>query len=189
MRYGYARISSESQNLDLQIDALKKADCDKIFTETYKGNTNLRPTLDKLLKLVKPGDYIVVYKLDRFSRSGLIKTLELIDFLASECVYIQSISEGINTGNTSPMGKAFLGLLAVFAELERSIIKERVAAGIEQARNQGKYKGRSRKLTLERYNEMVKRIKEGKTVIEVCELFGVTRSAYYQARSFFRDLE
>lgn len=185
MRYGYARISSSSQNLDLQIEALKKADCDEIFTEVFTGSLDSRPEFDRLLTLVKPGDYIVVYKLDRFSRTGLIKTLELIDALASDCVYIQSITEGINTGNTSPMGKAFLALLAVFAELERSISKERVLAGIEEAKKQGKYRGRVRKVTLERYNEMVKRIKEGKTVIEVCELFGVTRSAYYQARSFF----
>lgn len=185
VKWGYARISSDSQNLNLQIEALSQANVEYIFKDVYTGVSLNRPGWNQLLNNVGKGDTIVVYKLDRLSRKGLLETLALIQDLSVKDIYVQSITEGIDTSNHNPMSKAFLGLLAVFAELERSIIKERVAAGIAQAKKQGKYTGRKRFLTKSLYLVMQNEILNSKSVKDVCKNFGVSRTAYYDAKKLF----
>ena len=187
MRYGYARVSTELQSLDLQIAALEKVGVDSVFSDTCSGAKLSRPAFDRLMSIVKPGDFIVIYKLDRLSRTGLIQTLELLESLAQQEIFVESISENVSSNNKTPMGKAFLSLLAVFAQLERDLLNERRADGIEQAKIQGKYKGRMRRINLELFVEMNKMINDGKSVSIVCEMFNVSRTAYYKARYFFRD--
>ena len=185
VKWGYARISSDSQNLNLQIEALSQANVEYIFKDVYTGVSLNRPGWNQLINNVGKGDTIVVYKLDRLSRKGLLETLALIQDLSDKDIYVQSITEGIDTSNNNPMSKAFLGLLAVFAELERSIIKERVAAGIAQAKKQGKYTGRKRFLTKSLYLVMQNEVLNGKSVKDVCKNFGVSRTAYYDAKKLF----
>lgn len=185
MIYGYCRISSDSQNLDLQKQALSKSDVDEIVEEVFTGATLNRPQLDALLNKVKSGDFIVVYKLDRLSRGGLIPTLELINDLSLRGVFVICLSEGISTDNNNPMSRAFLQLLAVFAELERSIIKERVYAGIEAAKKRGAYKGRKRLITRFVFNSMLAFMDEGHSVKETCKEFSISRTAFYEAKKLF----
>lgn len=189
MRYGYARISSDSQNINLQLEALRKSDCCEIIEETFNGSTIQRPCLDALLQKVTFGDSIIVWKLDRLSRGGLLKTLELLQELSDKGVYVVSLTEGINTCNDNPMAKAFLCLLAVFAELEKSISKERVQAGIESAKKRGVYKGKARIMTRPLYDSIVNYVESGHSIKDACIAFGIARTSYYNAKKYYSDLE
>lgn len=145
MKIGYARVSTEDQNLDLQLTALKHAGCDTIFTDKgVSGARFARPGLDATLRRVRPGGMLVVWKLDRLGRSlqGLV---ELVNTLAQRGVQFVSLSESINT--TSPGGKFFFHMMAALAEFERALISERTRAGMAEARAQGRTLGRHAALT------------------------------------------
>ena len=141
MKIGYARVSSNSQDLKLQNETLIKAGCSKIFSESISGKNNDRPQLMKALDSLREGDILVVYKIDRIARSlkGLIDIIELLD---SKKVDLISLDSGDKVDTTSPMGKAFFQIAGVFAELERSLINSRTKAGIKLAREQGTKFGR-----------------------------------------------
>lgn len=136
MKIGYARVSSNTQDLELQKDALRKAGCEKIFDESVSGKDNNRPKLNAMLELLRPKDIVVVYKIDRIARSlkGLIEIIELLNNKNVELVSLDS-SDKVDT--TSPMGKAFFQIAGVFAELERNMINARTKAGIEKAKSNG----------------------------------------------------
>ena len=136
MKIGYARVSSNSQDLELQNEALIKTGCSKIFIESISGKNNDRPQLIKALDSLREGDILVVYKIDRIARSlkGLIDIIELLD---SKKVDLISLDSGDKVDTTSPMGKAFFQIAGVFAELERSLINSRTKAGIKLARHLG----------------------------------------------------
>jgi len=144
--YGYARVSTQDQSLDLQLDALKKhgvADED-IFQEKMTGKRKDRPELEKLLDKnnLREGDTIVVYKLDRISRSTK-HLIELVEEFELRGVNFVSINDQIDT--TTPMGKFFFRMMASIAELERDIISDRTKAGLEAARARGRVGGRPSK--------------------------------------------
>ena len=141
MKIGYARVSSNSQDLKLQNETLIKAGCSKIFSESISGKNNDRPQLLKALDSLREGDILIVYKIDRIARSlkGLIDIIELLD---SKKVDLISLDSGDKVDTTSPMGKAFFQIAGVFAELERSLINSRTKAGIKLAREQGTKFGR-----------------------------------------------
>ncbi len=141
MKIGYARVSSISQDLELQKKALSKAGCSKIFCESISGKNNNRPQLSNTLDSLREGDILIVYKIDRIARSlkGLIDIIELLD---SKKVDLISLDSGDKVDTTSPMGKAFFQIAGVFAELERSLINSRTKAGIKLAKQQGVKFGR-----------------------------------------------
>lgn len=140
MLIGYARVSTIDQNLDLQIDALKQAGCDKIFQdEGVSGAKASRPGLEKLLKRLKQGDVLIVWKLDRLGRS-LSHLIDLISHFEDRGVGFTSLSDGIDT--TTPIGKLFFHISGAFGEYERNLISERTKAGMAAAKARGVRLGR-----------------------------------------------
>ena len=145
MLVGYARVSSEEQNLDLQIFALEGAGCDVIYKdEGVSAVAKRRPDFEKAIAALKPGATFVVWKLDRAFRS-LRQSLDTLETFEREKIYFRSLTEHIDT--STPMGQAMYQIQNVFSELERKLISERTKAGMEAARRNGKILGRPRRLT------------------------------------------
>lgn len=143
MLIGYARVSTLDQKPALQIDALKAAGCDRIFTEKASGAQRDRPQLKAALEYLRPGDTLVVWKLDRLARSmrQLIETVE--DFQARS-IELRSLTESIDTA--TPGGQLIFHIFGALAEFERAVIRERTSAGLQAARERGKKGGRPRTL-------------------------------------------
>ena len=141
MKIGYARVSSNNQDLELQKQALANAGCKKIFSESVSGKDNNRTQLMAMIESLRENDIIVVYKIDRIARylKGLI---EIIELLNHKNVDLVSLDSGDKVDTTSPMGKAFFQIAGVFAELERGMINARTKAGIAKAKNDGVKFGR-----------------------------------------------
>jgi DNA invertase Pin-like site-specific DNA recombinase len=139
MKIGYARVSTQDQNSNLQLDALQTAGCEKVFSEKASGSKTDRPELLKALEYARSGDTIVVWKLDRLARSmkQLIITMEM---LKERGIALETLTEKIDTA--SAQGKLVFGIFASLAEFERSLIRERVNAGLQAARLRGKKGGR-----------------------------------------------
>ncbi|KZE63290.1 resolvase [Fictibacillus phosphorivorans] len=144
MIFGYARVSTEEQNLDMQIDSLLQYGAEKIYQEKMTGTRKDRQQLEELLKVLRKGDKVVVYKLDRISRSTkhLIELSELFNEMSVDFI---SIHDNIDT--STAMGKFFFRTMASIAELERDIISERTKSGLKAARARGKKGGRPSKKT------------------------------------------
>ena len=142
MKIGYARVSSSTQDLELQKEELLKAGCEKIFSESVSGKDNNRTQLIEMIGSLRAKDVVVVYKIDRIARSlkGLI---EIVELLKDKKVDLVSLDSGDRVDTTSPMGKAFFQIAGVFAELERSMINARTKAGIEKAKIDGVKFGRT----------------------------------------------
>ena len=130
MLIGYARVLTQDQSMDLQKDALVKSGCKEVFEDVISGSKSDREGLDKLLKYVRPGDTIVVWKLDRLGRS-LKHLIELIQMFNDRGIGFKSIQENIDT--TTASGKLFLHIFGALAEFERELIKERTLAGLKAA--------------------------------------------------------
>jgi DNA invertase Pin-like site-specific DNA recombinase len=139
MIVGYARVSTQEQNLQMQIDALEKAGCIEIFEEKATGSKKDRPALSEMLKMLREGDRVVVYKLDRISRS-IKHLIELADSFHKKGIEFVSIMDNIDT--STPTGRFFFHVMAAMAELEREIIIERTKTGLESARARGRVGGR-----------------------------------------------
>jgi DNA invertase Pin-like site-specific DNA recombinase len=142
MKIGYARVSSNTQDLELQKEALLNAGCKKIYSESGSGKNNNRLQLVEMLESLRANDIIVVYKIDRIARSlkGLIEIIELLNNKNAQLI---SLDSGDKVDTTSPMGKAFFQIAGVFAELERSMINSRTKAGIAKAKASGVKFGRT----------------------------------------------
>ncbi|WHX27460.1 recombinase family protein [Virgibacillus halodenitrificans] len=139
MKIGYARVSTQDQSLDLQEDALQKAGADRVYSEKESGGKWERKELHRMLDALRPGDTLIVYKLDRLARSQ--KQLQDIAYTLKEGdIELVSISEQLDT--RTAMGKAMFGMIGVMAELERDMIRERTTAGLEAARARGRKGGR-----------------------------------------------
>ncbi len=138
--YGYARVSSAGQNLENQVDALRKAGCEVIRTEKVSGTSRKgRAELENLLDFLRPGDSLVVTRIDRLARS--VRDLQsIVHDLRDRNVDIKATEQPIDT--STPAGKAFIDMLAVFAEFETSLRRERQMEGIAKAKEKGVYKGR-----------------------------------------------
>lgn len=134
MKIGYARVSTKDQNLDMQIEALEKAGCEKIYSEKRSGTKNNRPELRACLKYLRPGDTLVVYKLDRIGRT-LIYIVSLINELKSKDIHFLSIKDNISTEGST--GKLVTHILASLAEFERDLIIERTQEGRRIAKEKG----------------------------------------------------
>lgn len=146
MKIGYARVSTLDQNLDLQLSALQHAGCEKIFQEKISGVSKDRPQLQMMLQLIRQGDEVVVWKLDRLGRS-LPHLIELVNLFADKDVSFSSINDKIDTSTSS--GRLIFHIFCSLAEYERTIIKERTMAGLEIARLKGRLGGKPRGLSEE----------------------------------------
>ncbi|WP_010676335.1 recombinase family protein [Bacillus timonensis] len=177
--FGYSRVSTLEQNLDMQVDALLKEGCKKedIFTEKASGKNTTRPQLEKLKELVRAGDTVVVWKLDRISRSTK-HLLELSQFFEDKEVNLISIKDKIDT--STAMGKFYFTMIAAIAQLEADIISERTLAGLASARSRGKLGGRKRinpskvKNAIELYDT------QKYTIAEITEMTGVKKPTLYK---------
>ena len=169
MKIGYARVSTDGQKLDMQIDALRRAGCEKIYEDHGEsGSKTSRPALNECLASLQRGDQLVVYKLDRLGRS----TLHLINMLSEfglKGIEFQSLSEAIDTA--SPYGRALFGMLSVFAQLERDVISERVKNGVAAYRKRHKRWGaRKKEITLDTTVPVAK----------LAKMHGVSRNTIYR---------
>src|SRR3954469_11181824 len=173
MLVGYARVSTTDQTLDLQRDALTKAGCAKIYTDTASGAQTERKGLTEALSYVREGDTIVVWKLDRLGRS-LKDLIERIRDLNDRKIGFKSLTENIDT--TTSGGKLIFHIFGALAEFERDIIKERTNAGLEATRARGKRGGRPKALTPEKIKLARKLYADTSTsVAEICKMLGISR--------------
>ena len=171
MKIGYARVSTDEQNLDLQHQALEAAGCEVVYADKVSGAVTERPQLAAALSRVGPGDVLVVWKLDRLGRS-LVHLIGMIDGLGKAGAGFQSLSESIDT--TTAGGRLIFHVMGALAEFERSLIGERTSAGMKAAKRRGKHVGRPAKLTAHQLAHARTLIEAGQeTRAGVAELFGV----------------
>jgi len=178
MTFGYARISTTQQDEALQLDALNHAGCTRIYTDKASGAVQSRPALDELLEHLRPGDTIVVWRLDRLGRS-LRHLVELVAMLEERSVGLRSLTESIDT--TTPGGKLIFHVFAALAEFERELIRERTYAGLAAARVRGRVGGRpsvwtdkKRALALSMYAA------REHDVSTIARILGVSRASVYR---------
>jgi Enterobacteriaceae phage serine recombinase len=176
-RIGYARVSTGEQNLQLQIDALRAAGCEKIFRDKVSGASDERPGLARALRALEPGDVLVVWRLDRLGRS-LKHLIELIHDLSTAGHGFRSLCETIDTGSAS--GRLFLHMMGALAEFERALIAERTKAGLQAARLRGKRLGRPAALD-EQQLALARRLKsEGAKQKQIAAACGVSVATIYR---------
>ena len=171
MRLGYARVSTLDQDTAAQLRALKAADCDRVFQEKASGGRWERPKLQELLGQLRNDDVLVVWKLDRLSRSlkDLLLVLETIDQAGA---HFQSLTEAIDT--TTSAGRMMMHMVGSFAEFERSLLRERTRVGLDEARKAGRIGGRRPKLTPGQQQEVVELVSTGKkSAADAARLFRV----------------
>ncbi len=171
MHIGYARASTQDQDTEAQIAALKAAGCELIFQEKASGGRWDRPELHRLLGQLRKGDVVVVWKLDRLSRSlkDVLSLMEKIDQAGAD---FRSLTEVIDT--TSPAGRMMMQIVGAFAEFERAMLRERTRSGLEAARKQGRVGGRRPKLKKQQQQEIVQLVNSGqKTAADAARLFNV----------------
>jgi DNA invertase Pin-like site-specific DNA recombinase len=175
---GYARVSTTDQQPHLQDDALERAGCYRVFTQTASGARADRPTLQQLLDQLRPGDTLVVWKLDRLGRS-LRHLVDTVTGLADRGIGFRSLQEAIDT--TTPGGKLVFHVFAALAEFERDLIRERTSAGLAAARARGRHGGRPSVLTghkLQVAREMY--ASRQYTVTAIANTLGVSRASIYR---------
>lgn len=172
-RIGYARVSTADQKLRMQLDGLKAAQCDRIFKDHgISGGKASRPGLDQALKTLKRGDALVVFKLDRLSRS-VQHLSDLLVRLCNDGIHFCSLAEGINT--TTPGGKLVYHLFAAFAEFQRDVISENTALGLAAARERGMLLGRPPLLSVDLILEGHRAVmQKGQTISEVARRYKVS---------------
>lgn len=177
MFVGYVRVSSETdrQNFDLQRDALLAAGVDSrhLFEDRASGARADRPGLAQALAFVRPGDVLVVWKLDRLGRS-LTHLIEIVNTLKANQVAFRSLTEGMDT--TTASGELFFHVFGALAQYERALIKERVTAGLVAARHRGRIGGRPPAIPPEKLDAIVESLRGGMSKAAVCRTFGVKRT-------------
>lgn len=178
MKIGYARVSTQDQNLDLQKDALRAFGCEKIFTDHLSGVTAERPGLTDALAYMRPGDTLVVWKLDRLGRT-LKRLIQFVTDLQAQEKNFVSLKENIDT--TSSTGKLIFHIFGALAEFERDVIVERTKAGLAAARARGRLGGRKAKLT-DAQLAQIKQLYASKTVPikDICETYNISKPTLYR---------
>ena len=164
MKFGYARVSKNEQNLDVQIQKLTAAGCDEIFQEKISGAKDDRPQLKALMEKLRRGDVLCVVRLDRLGRR-MMRLVELINNFKEQGVEFVSLENNLDT--STHMGMLLFNICAAFSEMERELIRERVKAGIDSAKQQA---------------ETVRALRQtGKmSVKNICETIGISRSVFYR---------
>lgn len=177
MLIGYARVSTQDQNLDLQLEALNLAGCRKIFDDKIGGSRMNRPGLEKTLEMLREGDTLVVWKLDRLGRS--VKNLvDLVGSLQKQDIQFKSLTDAIDT--STPSGRFFFHVMASLAEMERELTVERTRAGLAMARQLGRIGGRKRKMTDSKLESAKKLLNEGIPPLDVANNFGISIPTLYR---------
>lgn len=177
MFIGYARVSTQDQNLDLQYQALMEAGCKKIYEDQSSGLRGDRPGLEKAIDQLREGDTFVVWKLDRLGRN----VKNLIEFtikLEEKQVHFKSLTDHIDT--STPMGRFFFHVMASIAQMERELIAERTRAGLEAARKRGRVGGRKRQMTPSKIESAKKLLANGIPPKEVANNLGVSVPTLYR---------
>ncbi len=178
MLIGYARVSTQEQDLSLQLDALQAAGCDKIFTEKASGAQRDRPQLQAALEYMRGQDTLVVWKLDRLARS-LKQLIETVEGLGERGIGLRSLTESLDT--TTSGGKLVFHLFAALAEFERSVIRERTRSGLQAARRRGRLGGRPPALASQDLVEAKALLRDPAiTVAQVAKRLGVAPSTLYR---------
>lgn len=173
---GYARVSSLSQNLDAQIDSLKHAGCERVFTDKISGTTKERPGWNDLMDYIRNGDMLVISELSRMSRS-LSHLLEIVEDLKSRQVDLKSLRENIDTSTAT--GRAFLSIMGAISQMELEIKSERAEAGRAAAKARGKSGGRPRTDPDKLAQARILYQNSDKSARKVCEVFGFSRRTLF----------
>jgi len=177
MLIGYARVSTRDQHLNLQQDALRAAGCGKVFLDEVSGTVASRPGLDKLKEQLRPGDTLVVWRLDRLGRS-MRDLIDWVTRLENDGVGFRSLQESIDT--TSSNGKLVFHLFAALAEFERNLIVERTRAGLDSARARGRKGGRPIALDADKRRLLIELYGQKKTPVKtLCEMMGISKPTLY----------
>jgi len=178
VKIGYARISTLEQHLDLQIDALKKAGCEKIITDEVSGSVADRPGLSKLKELLRKGDTLIVWRLDRLGRT-LRHLIEWVNELDEQGISFKSLQETIDT--TSPSGKLIFHIFGALSEFERNLIRERTRAGLAAARARGRQGGRPKKLKKDKRQLAVDLYNNKRhSISQICDMAGISKPTLYK---------
>ena len=180
MIIGYARVSTQDQNLSMQISALEKFGCERIYSEKKSG-VKKRPELEKMIGLIRTGDIVVIWKIDRLARS-LSELISVSEMFKTKGVDLISIDGNVDT--TTAMGRMFFQITGAFAEFERNLIVERTKAGLEEAKKRGVKLGRKQGLT----EESLKKAKAAKELyinsqlrpIEIAKLLNISIGTLYR---------
>lgn len=177
MLIGYARVSTQDQNLDLQREALLSAGCQKIFEDKISGSRTERPGLNKTLEMLREDDTLVVWKLDRLGRS--VKHLvDLVSSLGKQNIHFKSLTDSIDT--STPSGRFFFHVMASLAEMERELAIERTRAGLEMARQLGRCGGRKRQMTDNKIQSAKTLLSSGVPPRDVARDLGVSIPTLYR---------
>ncbi|MEG2113540.1 MAG: recombinase family protein [Hafnia sp.] len=177
MQYGYARVSTFDQNLEMQLEALNRLECDHIFEDKISGAKSKRPGLNMMMKKLRPGDTVVVWKLDRLGRS-LIHLVDLLRYFRSNNIEFISITEGIRISTS--IGRFAYTMLSAAAEMERENIIERTRAGLAVARAKGRIGGRKRVMTTDIVSRARNMFSNGATLRQVALVLEVSEKTVYK---------
>jgi DNA invertase Pin-like site-specific DNA recombinase len=177
MLIGYARVSTDDQNLDLQRDALVRAGCEKIYTDQQSGASTDRLGLTGVLEMARSGDTLVVWRLDRLGRS-LKHLIHLVEKLEHQGIGLRSLQENIDT--TTNGGRLVFHLFGALAEFERTLIRERTQAGLSAARARGRQGGRPKLLDPKKCELALRLYQERQhSIVEICQIMGISKSTLY----------
>jgi DNA invertase Pin-like site-specific DNA recombinase len=178
MLVGYARVSTQDQNLDLQRDALSKVGCERFFEDVASGARADRDGLQEALEFLREGDVLVVWKLDRLGRS-LKHLIEAVQALDARGVGFRSLQESIDT--TTSGGRLIFHVFGALAEFERDLIRERTQAGLASARARGRMGGRPRSMDAKKAAiAQTLRDDPSRSIPEICKLLGISPATFYR---------
>lgn len=177
MKVGYARVSTHDQNLSLQLDALGRAGCQKIYQDQMSSMKAERPGLQEALTYLRSGDTLVVWRLDRLGRS-LKHLIEMVNGLEERGIGFQSLQESIDT--TTSGGRLVFHIFGALAEFERNLIQERTQAGLQAARARGRQGGRPKSLDMTKTMLLYQLYDEKRhSIQEICDILGISKSTLY----------
>src|SRR5689334_19798442 len=179
MLIGYSRISTFEQNLDLQLDALKATGCEQFYKDIVSGAQDEREGLYQAVHYARPGDTLVVWRLDRLGRS-LRHLIETVQELEQRGIHFKSLTEQIDT--TTSGGKLVFHIFGALAEFERDLIRERTQAGLAAARARGRVGGRPKKLAEPKQVALARALYEGgqTDIATICQTLGISRATLYR---------
>lgn len=177
MMIGYVRVSTQDQNLNLQTEALTRAGCKKIYEDKISGVRAERPGLRQALEMLREGDTLVVWKLDRLGRS-VKQLVDMVGDLHKQGIQFKSITDAIDTG--TPAGRFFFHVMASLAEMERELIIERTRAGLNAAKQLGRKGGRKPKMTSSKIEAAKKLLSSGIPPRDVAKDLGVSVPTLYR---------
>ena len=184
MLVGYSRVSTEDQKLDLQLDALNAAGCERFFSDHVSGASKLKPGLEEALSYLRSGDTLVVWKLDRLGRTvkGLV---DLVQTLQDKGIQFRSLTDGIDTSTTA--GRFFFHVMAALAQMEKELVHERTMAGLSAARARGRLGGRKPKMDASKLDAARKLLQAGTPASAVAKTLGVGRATLYRGLRVSED--